>query len=180
MDIVFKTERLILRRWRAEDRLPFRLINADPRVMEFFPGLLTAEESDSLVGRFESPFDRHGFGPFAAELIGTGEFIGFVGLMLPEFEADFTPAVEIGWRLAAEHWGQGLATEAACAVVRHAFDVLALDGLVSFTVADNLRSRRVMERIGMTHNPREDFDHPGLPVAHPFRRHVLYRIRRGE
>lgn len=173
------TERILLRRWQAEDRLPFQRMNADARVMEFFPGLLTAEESDALVGRIENHFDRHGFGPFAAELLETGEFIGFVGLMVPEFDAAFTPAVEIGWRLAAEHWGKGLVTEAANAVVRYAFDVLELDGLVSFTTAGNVRSRRVMERIGMTHDPREDFEHPGLAAGHSLRRHVLYRLQRG-
>jgi len=179
MNTGLKTERLILRRWRAEDRLPFQRMNADPRVMEFFPGLLTAEESDALVRRIESHFDRHGFGPYAAELVETGDFIGFVGLMVPEFEAPFTPAVEIGWRLAAEHWGKGLATEAARIAAGYAFDVLGLDGLVSFTVPGNVRSRRVMERIGMTHDPREDFDHPGLAEGHALRRHVLYRLRRG-
>jgi ribosomal-protein-alanine N-acetyltransferase len=154
-------------------------MNADPRVMEFFPGLLTAEKSDALAGRIEEHFDRHGFGPFAAELRETGEFVGFVGLMVPEFEAAFTPAVEIGWRVAWEHWGKGLATDAAGAVVCYAFDVLGLEGLVSFTVPGNIRSRRVMERIGMTRDPRDDFEHPGLPVGHPLRRHVLYRLRRG-
>lgn len=180
MENALKTERLVLRRWRAEDRLPFQRMNADPRVMEFFPALLSAEESDALVGRIESHFDRHGFGPFAVELVETGEFIGFVGLMVPEFEAAFTPAVEIGWRLDAEHWGKGLATEAALAAVGYAFDGLGLDGLVSFTVPGNLRSRRVMERIGMTRDSRDDFEHPGLPEGHPLRHHVLYRMRRGE
>jgi len=178
METALRTERLVLRRWREEDRLPFQRMNSDARVMEFFPGLLSAEESDALVGRIEDHFDRHGFGPLAAELIENHAFVGFVGLMVPEFEAPFTPAVEIGWRLGAEHWGMGLATEAARAVVRYAFDVLELDGLVSFTVPGNLRSRRVMERIGMTHDPRDDFEHPKLPVGHPLRHHVLYRMRR--
>lgn len=178
MGDTLRTERILLRRWREEDRLPFQRMNSDPRVMEFFPGLLTAEESDALVGRIESHFDRHGFGPFAVELLENGTFIGFVGLMVPEFEAAFTPAVEIGWRLAAEHWGKGLVTEAAKAAVRYAFDVVELDGLISFTVPGNVRSRRVMGRIGMTHDAREDFEHPGLPVGHPLRRHVLYRLRR--
>lgn len=178
MNTELKTERLVLRRWRAEDRAPFRRMNADPRVMEFFPRLLAAGESDALVGRIEKHFDRHCFGPFAVELRESGTFVGFVGLMVPEFDAAFMPAVEIGWRLAAEHWGKGLATEGAFAAVRYAFDGLGLEGLVSFTVPGNVRSRGVMERIGMTHDARDDFEHPGLPVGHPLRRHVLYRLRR--
>jgi len=172
------TDRLILRRWRDEDRLPFQAMNADPRVMEFLPSLLSPAESDELFNRIQAHFDRHGFGPFAVEMQETRAFIGFVGAFVPEFEAHFTPAVEIGWRLAFESWGQGLATEGARAVVDYAFNELGLSGLVSFTVPANLRSRRVMERLGMTHDPRDDFDHPRLPEGHPLRRHVLYRIKR--
>jgi RimJ/RimL family protein N-acetyltransferase len=114
----------------------------------------------------------------AAELRDTGEFIGFVGLAVPRFVAAFTPCVEIGWRLDPAYWGRGLATEGARAVVGHAFDVLHLDELVSFTIPGNTRSRRVMEKVGMTHDPREDFDHPLLLPGHPMRRHVLYRLKR--
>jgi len=153
-------------------------MNADPRVMEFLPSLLSPAESDELFNRIQAHFDRHGFGPFAVEMQETRAFIGFVGAFVPEFEAHFTPAVEIGWRLAFESWGQGLATEGARAVVDYAFNELGLSGLVSFTVPANLRSRRVMERLGMTHDPRDDFDHPRLPEGHPLRRHVLYRIKR--
>jgi RimJ/RimL family protein N-acetyltransferase len=112
------------------------------------------------------------------EVKESGEFVGFVGLSVPQFEAPFMPAVEIGWRLAAEYWGKGLATEAARETLRFGFEVVGLESVVSFTVPANMRSRRVMERIGMTHDPREDFDHPQLPVGHPLRRHVLYRVVR--
>jgi len=150
-------------------------MNADPRVMEHFPACLTREESDKLVDWVDAHFDKHGFGPFAAELRATGEFIGFVGLSIPAFQAHFTPCVEIGWRLAAAHWNQGLATEGARAVLEYALDTLGLPEVVSFTVPSNLASRRVMEKIGMTHNPADDFDHPRLPEGHRLRRHVLYR-----
>jgi len=172
------TERLLLRRWRDADRLPFRSMNADPRVMEFMPGLLSSDASDELILRSEEHFDRHGFGPFAAELRADGAFLGYVSLWVPTFDAHFMPAVEIGWRLNADYWGRGLATEGARALAHHAFTELGLDSLVSFTVPENLRSRRVMEKLGMVHNLRDDFDHPSLPEGHPLRRHVLYRLKR--
>ena len=172
------TSRLILRRWRVYDREPFHALNADPRVMEFMPGLLTPQASGDLVTRIEQHFDRHGFGPFAAELIENKAFIGYIGLYTPSFDAPFMPAVEIAWRLAFDYWGRGLATEGARAVAHYAFQTLALPSLVSFTVPQNLRSRRVMEKLGMAHNPADDFDHPSLPEGHPLRRHVLYRILR--
>jgi ribosomal-protein-alanine N-acetyltransferase len=171
------TERLVLRRWREADRLPFRQINADARVMEFFPAPLAADESDALVERAERQFERHGFGPFAAELRGDGSFLGFIGLSVPAFDAPFMPAVEIGWRIAASHWGKGLAAEGAREVVRYGFEELGLAGIVSFTTEGNIRSRRVMEKLGMTHDPAEDFEHPGLAEGHRLRRHVLYRLR---
>ena len=173
-----RTDRLLLRLWRDSDRLPFQQINADPHVMEFFPEPLTTEASDALFHRARQHFNRHGFGPFAVELIATGTFIGFIGLSVPRFEAHFTAAVEIGWRLAFEHWGNGLATEGARRVLTYGFEELGLNSIVSFTVPANLRSRRVMENIGMTHDPVDDFDHPRLPEGHPLRRHVLYRIKR--
>jgi RimJ/RimL family protein N-acetyltransferase len=173
-----RTERLLLRRWRETDRLPFQMINADPRVMEFLPVPLSPAESDALVDRAQAHFERHGFGPFAAELLENHSFIGFIGLSIPAFDAPFMPAVEVGWRLAFDCWGRGLATEGARAAVRFGFDELGLDSLVSFTVPENLRSRRVMEKIGMAHDPRDDFDHPALPEGHPLRRHVLYRLTR--
>lgn len=175
---MIQTERLLLRRWKEEDRESFCRLNSDPRVMEFMPALLTRSESDLLVERINEHFRDHGFGLYAAELREDRTFIGYVGLAVPSFEARFTPCVEVGWRLAANHWGRGLATEGARAVVKHAFGELGLDEIVSFTVPANVRSRRVMEKIGMTHDASEDFDHPNLPVGHPLRRHVLYRLRR--
>lgn len=171
-----RTERLLLRRWQPEDREPFAALNADPSVVEFLPGPLTREESDQRAMRIDAHFDRHGFGLWAVEVPGTAPFIGFVGLAMPQFEAHFTPCVEIGWRLAAAYWGQGFATEGARAALDFGFQQLGLREIVSFTVPLNLRSRRVMERIGMTHDVAGDFDHPLLPDGHSLRRHVLYRI----
>jgi RimJ/RimL family protein N-acetyltransferase len=173
-----ETERLRLRHWRTEDREPFARMNGSPEVMEFFPGRLTRTESDALVERIEAHSAEHGFAPWAAELRGESTFIGYVGLAVPQFEAHFTPSVEIGWRLARAYWGLGLATEGARAAVHYAFTALELPEVVSFTTEGNLRSRRVMEKLGMTHDAREDFDHPGLPEGHPLRRHVLYRLRK--
>jgi RimJ/RimL family protein N-acetyltransferase len=154
------------------------VLNADPRVMEHFPAPLSSEESDALVARIEAHFDQRGFGLWAVEVPDVAPFVGFVGLSVPRFEAHFTPCVEIGWRLAAEHWGKGYATEGARAVLAFGFETLALAEIVSFTTTGNVPSRRVMEKIGMTHDPADDFDHPALPAGHPLRRHVLYRIAR--
>jgi RimJ/RimL family protein N-acetyltransferase len=172
------TPRLLLRPWRDEDLAPFAEMNADPRVMEFFPKRLDRVESDLLVTRIRDHFDRHGFGLWAVEVPGVADFIGFVGLAIPRLEAHFTPCVEVGWRLAQEHWGRGYATEAARAALAFGFGDLALEEIVSFTAAVNLRSRAVMERIGMTRSPEDDFDHPALPEGHPLRQHVLYRAGR--
>jgi RimJ/RimL family protein N-acetyltransferase len=175
---ILSTERLILRRWYGADREPFARLNADPRVMEFFPQALAPEQSDLLVERIETHFKQHGFGLCAVESRDDDSFIGFIGLNVPAFESAFTPCVEIGWRLAARYWGQGLATEGASAILAYGFETLAIPDIVSFTVPANTRSRRVMEKLGMTHDPAEDFDHPQLPPGHPMRRHVLYRLAR--
>ncbi len=174
--IVAETERLILRHWRRSDRQPFSLMNADPRVMEFMPAALTTEQSDALADRIEAQFRQHGFGLCAVELRRDHSFIGFIGLAVPSFEAHFKPCVEIGWRLSANFWGEGLATEGAREIVRYASEQLALPALVSFTVPANLKSRRVMEKLGMTHDPADDFNHPALPEGHLLRKHVLYRM----
>jgi RimJ/RimL family protein N-acetyltransferase len=166
------TPRLRLRLWHPEDREPFAVLNADPTVMEHFPSVLSREESDALADRAEAHFERHGFGPWAAE--HAGQFIGFIGLSIPRFEASFTPCVEVGWRLARPWWGQGLATEGAQAAVDFGFDTLGLDEIVSFTVPGNVRSLRVMEKLGMRFS--EYFEHPSIPERHPLRRHVLYRL----
>ena len=178
--LVATTERLILRRWRHSDLAPFSRLNLDPRAMEFMPGVLSPAESNRLADRIEAHFLGHGFGLCAVESRHTHCFLGFIGLSVPGFQAKFTPCVEIGWRLSPEHWGQGLATEGSREMVRYAFEVVGLDALVSFTAPGNLKSRRVMEKLAMTRDPAEDFDHPLLPERHPLRRHVLYRLRRSE
>lgn len=152
-------------------------MNADPAVMEHFPEPLTRRQSDGLVGRIEAGFEADGFGLWALEVRGTGEFIGFTGLAVPEFEAHFMPAVEVGWRLARSAWGHGYATEAARAALAFGFEEVGLDEIVSFTTVANWRSRAVMERLDMSHDPADDFEHPSLPPGHPQRPHVLYRIK---
>lgn len=171
-----QTTRLVLRRWRESDREPFAQMNADSAVMEYMVGVLDRARSDAFVDRIESHFTEHGFGLWAIEVLGGAPFVGFVGLHRVGFEAHFTPAVEVGWRLARSAWGHGYATEAAREACRIAFMELRLDAIVSFTVPTNARSRSVMERLGMSHDPSEDFDHPKVPDGHPHRRHVLYRL----
>jgi ribosomal-protein-alanine N-acetyltransferase len=157
-------------------------MNADPQVMEHFPAALTRAESDDFVDRIEAGFADRGFGLWALEVAQpgelAGEFIGFAGLSVPSFEAHFTPAVEIGWRLARPAWGHGYASEAARRALGVAFDDYGLPEVVSFTSVTNERSQAVMRRIGMTHDPADDFDHPRLPPGHRIRRHVLYRAAR--
>jgi RimJ/RimL family protein N-acetyltransferase len=174
-----KTQRLLLRPWRERDFLPFAELNADPRVMEHFPSTLTRAESDARAQRNREHFDRHGFGMWAVEVVGVAEFIGFVGLAVVDFEAHFTPCVETGWRLSREHWGRGYATEAATAALNFGFDALRLGEIVAIAVPGNVRSRAVMERLGMARLPEDDFEHPKVPEGHRLRRCVLYRISRG-
>jgi RimJ/RimL family protein N-acetyltransferase len=174
---VIETSRLCLRPWEAEDLPAFAALNADSRVAEFLPHVLSRVESGALAARIRAHFDRHGFGLWAVEVRGGACFAGFVGLSVPSFTAHFTPCVEIGWRLAFEHWGRGYATEAAAAAVQYGFTELHLREIVSFTVPANERSRRVMNRLGMTRTAADDFDHPSLAEGHPLRRHVLYRLR---
>lgn len=152
-------------------------MNADTEVMRHFPSTLSFEESAALIERIEAGFDACGYGPWAVELPGETSFVGFVGLSQVDPALAFAPAVEVGWRLARPYWGRGLATEAALAAVAFGFERHALSEIVSFASVENLRSRGVMERIGMQHDPSDDFDHPLLPDGHPLRRHVLYRLR---
>ncbi|MBI5175584.1 MAG: GNAT family N-acetyltransferase [Candidatus Obscuribacter sp.] len=175
--LALETERVVLRRWRKSDFKPFARMNQDPMVMEFFPRRLDADETRAMIRRIESGFEEHGFGLYAVELKENNAFIGFVGLSVPKFSAHFTPCVEIGWRLASEYWGRGLATEAAREVMRAAFHDFGLEEIVSMTAVPNQRSRRVMEKLGMTTMPDDDFDHPLVPEG-PLKRHVLYRKRR--
>ncbi|NUR82860.1 MAG: GNAT family N-acetyltransferase [Nonomuraea sp.] len=170
------TERLIMRRWREADREPFAALNADPAVMEHFPNVMTREESDALVDRIEQRFDELGYGLWALEVRESGEFIGFTGLALQTFEAPFTPAVEVGWRLATSAWGHGYATEAARRALEYGVG-MGIHDYVSMTAATNVRSQAVMRRLGMTRDPADDFDHPALPDGHPLRPHVLYRLK---
>ena len=174
---VLRTERLILRPWREEDLAPFAAMNADPAVMRHFPATLSRAESDAMVGRVRLHFATRGFGLWAVEIPGATPFAGFVGMSVPRFEAPFMPCVEIGWRLAPDCWGRGYATEGAKAAVAFGFGTLKLPEIVSFTVVANQPSRRVMERLGMCHDPADDFDHPSVAEGHPMRRHVLYRLR---
>lgn len=173
-----RTERLLLRRWRAEDLEPYAALNADPVVREHFASTLTRRESEAEIASFEERFEEHGYGLWAVEVPGVAPCIGFVGLNLTTFDAPFSPAVEVGWRLAREHWGHGYASEGARAALRFGFDTTDIDEIVSFTSPSNVRSWTVMERIGMTRDPADDFEHPRVPVGHPLRPHVLYRISR--
>lgn len=175
---MLRTPRLLLRRWRDDDREPFAALNADPVVMEHFPSTLDRPASDAAVERFEAHLEASGWGLWAVEVVDGAPFVGFVGLAPATFEAPFTPAVEVGWRLARRWWGQGIATEAAQAAVADGFERLGLEEIVSFTARGNLRSRRVMERLGMVRDPDGDFEHPNVPVGSPVRSHVLYRLRR--
>jgi RimJ/RimL family protein N-acetyltransferase len=171
-----RTPRLLLRAWREEDLTPFAELNRDPAVMEHFPGLLSREESDDLASRIRLHFERYGFSFWAVEEKAAG-FIGMVGLVSTRYEAHFTPAIEIGWRLASSAWGRGYATEAALACLAFGFEELQREEIVSMTIPRNHRSRRVMEKIGMQRSEADDFDHP-LVEAGPLKRHVLYRLTR--
>ncbi len=177
---MLKTERLILRQWRQEDLEAFALLNSDPRVREFFSGVLSRQESDASVKLMSDHIQRCGWGFWAASLIQTDQFIGFIGLEDVHFSAHFnklSPAVEIGWRLAFDHWGKGYATEGALAALQYGFEKLNLNEIVSFTAVNNTRSRHVMEKIGMQRDPLGDFDHPKLPIDCPIKRQVLYRLK---
>ncbi len=170
------TDRIILRQWRPDDREPFAIMNADPDVMRFFDKSRTRAESDATADRLEAHIEEYGFGFWAAELQGTEEFIGFVGMEHTPPELPCSPAVETGWRIDKRFWGRGLAPEGARACLLFAFSKLLLDEVVSYTAELNTPSIRVMEKIGMTRDKSNDFEHPAVPEGHPIRPHVLYRI----
>jgi len=170
--------RVLLRDWRDSDLDPWAEMNADPEVMEYFPARLDRAEADAMAERIRTHLDEHRWGLWALEVPGEIDFAGFVGLAEATFEAHFTPAVEVGWRLARPAWGHGYASEAARLALGFAFDELGCDEVVSFTAQGNLRSRAVMERIDLSRDPADDFDHPRVEPGSPLRRHVLYRTPR--
>ena len=173
-----RTSRLVLRAWREGDRDAFADMNADPRVVEHLVGPVTRADSHDMVDRIEACWRDRGYGLWAVERRDDGCFIGYVGLWPATFDAHFTPAVEVGWRLVGDHWGHGFATEGGRAALRYGFEVVGLDEIVSFTAHGNVRSWRVMERLGMHRDEAGDFEHPSVPVGHPARAHVLYRLGR--
>ena len=173
-----ETERLRLRAWFDADREPFAAMNADPEVMRYMGRHLDRAGSDALIDRIDEGWAANGFGLWAVERRSDGRFIGFVGLSRPSFDAPFMPAVEVGWRLARDAWGFGHATEGGRASLGYGFDETGLEEIVSLTSVINERSRRVMERLGMTRDPAHDFDHPRLDPGDPLSSHVLYRLRR--
>jgi RimJ/RimL family protein N-acetyltransferase len=178
---MLRTNRLLLRPWRDADRAPFAALNADAQVMEHTPAVMTRAASDVLLTQLRAQIDRCGFGLWAVEVTEESQaapFVGFVGLNVPTWEAPFTPCVEVAWRLARHAWGRGYATEAARAAIDDGFGRLGFAEILAWTVPANVRSWRVMERLGMVRSPDDDFDHPSLPEGHPLRRHVLYRLKR--
>jgi 3-dehydroquinate dehydratase / shikimate dehydrogenase len=176
-DAVVETNRLILRHWRETDFEPFAKLNADPRVMEYFPAPFRRDETKAMLKVLKEKFQKFGYSFWATELKATQEFIGFVGLNIPGYDLPFSPCVEIGWRLSFAHWGKGYAPEAATACLEHGGRTLGLKEIVAFTAESNVRSRRVMEKIGMRYDAHGDFSHPKLSSDHPLSRHVLYRFR---
>lgn len=177
---IIETERLILRTWKSGDLQPMVAINQDPKVMEHFPGLLDLETTKNLIDKVNNHHEQHGYSLYACVKRDSHEFIGFIGLLVVNFKAHFTPATEIAWRLSSKHWGQGFATEGAKAVLDYAFKKLKIPEIVSFTVRDNTKSIRVMQKIGLHHSIDDDFDHPKLDDNSPLKRHVLYRLSKAE
>ena len=170
---IFESDRLGFRKWLPSDAEPFASMNGDPVVMEFFPKMLTREESDGFITRIEASFTQYGYDLWVVEEKASGNFIGFIGFSHPHFEAPFTPCIEIGWRLAKEFWNKGYATEGALACLRYGFDELGFAEVLSFTAVTNTRSVRVMQKIGM--EKVGEFDHPNVDPTNSLYRHVLYR-----
>ena len=171
-----ETDRLVLRNWREEDRQAFFEMNADPKIMRFFDKTRSRAEADAVFDRFVHEIDRDGYGFWAVELRSAGQVIGFTGLRDIDFDAPFTPSIEIGWRLLTPHWGNGYATEAARACLAYGFEQMGLAEIVSFAVPENWPSRRVMERIGMRREPEHDFIHPDVTPGSPLAQHAFYRL----
>ncbi len=177
-DTIIETRRLILRQWRDSDLQAMAEINQDPQVMEHFPAPKTFEETGNFIAANRVLYKQEGYFLYAVELKDTHDFIGWVGLNPVDEQIPCAPAVEIGWRIAAKYWSQGYATEAAQAVVDHAFNTLGLNELVSFTATTNKRSEKLMQRLGFVHHASEDFDHPKIAPGHKLSRHVLYRLKK--
>ncbi len=177
---MLKTERLILRPWRESDLEAFAHINADPKVMEFFPNLLSRQQSDAYAEKIQRELAVRGYGFWAVEVPGIADFIGYVGLNYWNLDMPFAPCIDVGWRLGSEHWGSGYATEAAKVALRYGFEKLQFEEIVAMAAKENIRSHRVMERLGMECDPREDFEHPKLPQGHPLSLRVLYRLTRAK
>ncbi len=177
---IIDTDRLILRPWQAEDLPLFIELNQDPRVMEHFFSGKTKEEAVDYYKRIQAHFTEHGFGLNAAVLKSTQECIGFVGLAKIAAPYPMAPCVEIGWRLGYNHWGKGYATEGAKAALTDGFTRLSLAEIVAFTIPLNTRSRRVMEKLGMHHDPKDNFQHPKIPAGHPRCLQLLYRLSKDE
>ena len=173
-----ETERLLLRAWRAEDIEPYYQINQDAKVIEYLRGALSLNEAEQFINKTNGHLEQRGYTLWAVELKSTAELLGFIGLNYADWEAAFTPAVEIGWRLGSQYWGKGYATEGARACLDFAFNQVGLDEVVSFTVPMNKKSIAVMERIGMRRDMAGDFCHPKLALDHPLSKHILYRISR--
>lgn len=175
---VLTTARLRLRGFAEGDSAPFAAMNADPEVMRYMSRRLDRAQSDAFIDRIVDRWAADRFGLWAIERLDDEAFLGFAGLAAPSFSAPFTPAIEVGWRLARAAWGHGYATEAGSAALRFGFESPGRDEIVSFTAVGNERSRRVMARLGMTRDPADDFDYPLVAPDHPIRRQVLYRLSR--
>lgn len=174
MEYIITTERLGLREWTNADFIPFAEMNKDSDIMEYFPSVLTSDETAAMIKRINLHFKKHGFGLFALEKLTAKEFIGFTGFMIPSFKSFFTPCIEIGWRIKKSEWNKGYATEAAKACLQYGFETLHFKTVYSFTSRINLRSEKVMKHIGMI--KEGEFDHPAININHPLCRHVLYKI----
>lgn len=173
---MYETERLLLRQWTDDDLQSFIKINQDQTVMKYYPSTLSVSDTINMVARIKNKFKTNGFGLYAVVLKETQQFIGYIGLNTPDFQAYFTPCVEIGWRLAKEYWGQGLAVEGAKKCLELGFNQFNLNEIVSFTAKINTQSERVMQKLGMAYEVDGDFHHPKLPREHRLSLHVLYRI----
>lgn len=176
MTTIIETERLILRTWKKEDADPYFQINQNPKIIEFIRGPITMEQVNDFISAVNRQSDKHGYTLWAVELKETGELMGFIGLNYIDWESHFTPAVEVGWRLGSQFWGKGYATEGAKASLDYGFKQCGLKEIVSFTVPANIRSIRVMEKIGLKRDVNGDFAHPKLAADHLLSQHILYRL----